>query len=202
MYKTNDLILNPVRAWANTIERLYNTIPDCSDNTKVCDFNTINGVIQIDSLTVRLKIRSIVELIGEAILGFTKEDVGTHSIRSGGAMAMFLSGVNEIIIQRVGRWLSQAFLEYIRDQVDSFTVGVSEKMLNFETYHHLNDEEFKKSGEITKKSLNDSKEDGSEHVPHTVHYSDVVIDIEPIPASKQASKVMEDGTGSGWQIKL
>ena len=43
-------------------------------------------------------------------------------------MAMFLSGVSEIIIQRVGRWTSLAFLEYIREQVDAFTIGVSQKM--------------------------------------------------------------------------
>lgn len=37
--------------------------------------------------------RGIVEIIGQEVLGFTKEEVGLHSIRSGGAMAMFLSGV-------------------------------------------------------------------------------------------------------------
>ena len=60
-------------------------------------------------------LRAVVELIGEAKLGFTKEDVGFHSIPLGGAMATFLSGVSEIIIKRVGRWSSDAFLEYIRE---------------------------------------------------------------------------------------
>ena len=45
--------------------------------------------------------------MGERILGFTKDDVGLHSIRSGGAMAMFLSGVSTIVIMRVGRWMEQ-----------------------------------------------------------------------------------------------
>jgi len=61
-------------------------------------------------------------LIGKEVLGFTELEIGLHSIRSGGAMAMFLSGVSMIIIQRVGRWRSDAFLEYIRDQVESFTL--------------------------------------------------------------------------------
>ena len=60
--------------------------------------------------------------------------MGLHSIRAGGAMAMFLSGVNEIIIQRVGRWASLAFLEYIREQVESFTIGVLQKMLENENF--------------------------------------------------------------------
>ena len=90
---------------------------------------------------VRSKLRATVDLLGEGILGFTKDDVGLHSIRSGGAMAMFLSGVSEIIIKRVGRWSSEAFLEYIREQVDTFTVGVSRKMLKNEKNYHLNEKE-------------------------------------------------------------
>ena len=77
-------------------------------------------------------------LLGKQILGFTKDDVGLHSIRSGGAMAMFLSGVSEIVIQRIGRWESFAFLDYIREQVESFTYGVSNKMLENERLYHLN----------------------------------------------------------------
>ena len=77
------------------------------------------------------------ELLGKGTLGFTKDDVRLHSIRSGGAMAMFLSGVSTIIIQRVSRWESDAFMEYIREQVESFTLGVSEKMVQNESFYHI-----------------------------------------------------------------
>ena len=53
---------------------------------------------------IRSKLRSVVELLGEETLGFKKDDVGLHSIRAGGAMAMFLSGTPTIIIMRVLRW--------------------------------------------------------------------------------------------------
>ena len=89
---------------------------------------------------VRSRLRSVVTLIGEEDLGFTKDDIGLHSIRSGGAMAMFLSGTSVIIIQRVGRWSSEAFLEYIREQVESFTLDVSKNMLKFEEFLNLNTE--------------------------------------------------------------
>ena len=56
---------------------------------------------------------------------------------------MFLSGVSEIIIRRVGRWSSEAFLEYIREQVETFTIDVSQKMLEYENFHHLNADEIK-----------------------------------------------------------
>ena len=87
---------------------------------------------------MRARLRNTVAVIGKEVLGFTKDDVGLHSIRSGGAMAMFLSGVSDIIIQRVGRWESTAFMEYIREQVETFTYGVSTKMLKYESFYHLN----------------------------------------------------------------
>ena len=50
---------------------------------------------------------------------------------------MFLAGVVTIIIMRVGRWSSDAFLEYIREQVEQFTWGVSKKMLQFESFNTI-----------------------------------------------------------------
>ena len=178
MYRTNDKVLNPVIAWASTIQRLFQTIPTVSGETKVCEFLSDDKIIDIDSALARTKLRAVVDLLGESALGIGKDDIGTHSIRSGGAMAMFLSGVNEIIIQRVGRWLSQAFLEYIRDQVDSFTVGVSQKMLKFESYHHLNDEETEKINEGKPDKSQLSEIDGVDHIPFTVHYSTAIIENE------------------------
>ena len=76
-----------------------------------------------------MKIKGVVELIGKQVFGFTKDDVGLHSMISGGAMAMFL--------QRINRCKSFAFLDYIREQVESFTYGVSNKMLENEQFYHL-----------------------------------------------------------------
>ena len=53
-------------------------------------------------------------------------------------MAMFLSGISTIIIQQIARWSSEAFLEYIREQVESFSFGVTKKMLLFEHFHTIN----------------------------------------------------------------
>ena len=72
-------------------------------------------------------------------MGFTRDDVGLYSIRSGRAMAMFLSGVSEIIIRRICQWESFTFLEYIREQVENFTNGRSRKMLDNEKFRHLNE---------------------------------------------------------------
>ena len=113
------------------------------------------------------------DLIGEDILGFTTEDVGLHSIRSGGAMAMFLSKTSVIIMMRVGRWSSEAFLEYIRQQVENFTVGVSQNMLAYECYFVLvghNDQ-----AQTPSISATDNK-NGPVEVPFDVTFSNLAID--------------------------
>ena len=112
---------------------------------------------------VQSKLRAIVDLIGEEKLGFNKEDIGLHSIRSGGAMAMFLLGTSIAIIQRVGRWSSEAFLEYIREQVETFTLDVSKNMIRYEEFFNLSNDKQNNSTHITLESSNindDENEDG------------------------------------------
>ena len=85
MYKTKDKILNPVHAWANTIKRILSTLPNCSEDTTVCSFKDEQGNIsEFDANEVRPKLRALVHLIGPEVLGYSQEDVGLHSIRTGG----------------------------------------------------------------------------------------------------------------------
>ena len=53
-------------------------------------------------------------------------------------MAMFLAGISTVILRRIGRWSSEAFLEYIREQVESFTYGVAQRILSYEHFFTLN----------------------------------------------------------------
>lgn len=63
--------------------------------------------------------KAAVQAIGFEILGFTSDDVGTHSNRAGGAMMMYLSTpkISIYTIIMIGRWSSIAFLRYIEKQV-------------------------------------------------------------------------------------
>ena len=109
MFRTNDKILCPVKAWATTVQRIWATVHNCDEETQVCMFQSGESQFNISSDLARAKLRTVVGLIGKENLGFSKDEIGLHSIRAGGAMAMFLSGVCEIIIQRVGRWSSFCF---------------------------------------------------------------------------------------------
>ena len=138
MFASGDPELCPVGAGARVVKRVR-AIPGSNDETKICNFLTEDAkIVSINSAQVLPRLRAVVESIGKAKLGFTKDEIGMHSLRSGGAMAMFLSGVPTIVIMRIGRWSSEAFLEYIREQVESFTFGVSRKMVKFEHFHTLN----------------------------------------------------------------
>ena len=67
-------------------------------------------------------------------LGFTKDEVGTHSIRSSLAMSLYLAQRPITTIMLLGRWSSDAFLLYIRRQVQEFSKGVSADMVNQENF--------------------------------------------------------------------
>jgi hypothetical protein len=81
--------------------------------------------------------RDGVVAIGEMKLGIQRSEIGTRSIRSGAAMAMYLAGVPVFSIMLIGRWLSTAFLKYIRKQVQEFLQGVSLKMIEVQSFKHV-----------------------------------------------------------------
>ena len=127
---------------------------------------------------VRSRLRAIVEIIGKDKLGFKKLDIGLHSIRSGGAMAMFLSGTSVIIIMRVGRWSSEAFLKYIRDQVESFTADVSRKMLQHEPFFNLNPDGGTQNKQVPLKpstTEETTSEDGVDSISFLINFNSLAL---------------------------
>ena len=64
----------------------------------------------------------------EERLGFFHKEVGTHSIRSGFAMELYLAKVYPETIMIMGRCSSSAFLRYIRIQVSDLSKGTSNLM--------------------------------------------------------------------------
>jgi hypothetical protein len=71
---------------------------------------------------------------GKDVLGFEAWEVGAHSIQSAVAMAMYLAGIPVYTIMLIGRWSSDAFLRYIRCQVQEFSAGISRRMILSEDF--------------------------------------------------------------------
>ena len=97
---------------------------------------------KIDHITLDEMInalRAAVFAFGEEKLGIKIYNIGTHSIRSGAAMLMYLGECPVYVIMMIGQWSSDAFLRYIRKQVEQFSHNVSGRMLKFETHRHVSD---------------------------------------------------------------
>lgn len=133
MHRSGDPALYTVIPWASICRQVL-SYPSCDESTSVNPIFTNGKLSTISSATVRVKLRSAAREIGVHTLAFEPDDIGTHSICSSGAMAMYLAQVSTFIITMIGRWSSDAFLRYIRRQVEQFSLNVSSKMLCHESY--------------------------------------------------------------------
>eukprot|EP00985_Skeletonema_marinoi_P024571 scaffold17176_cov147-Skeletonema_marinoi.AAC.1 len=60
--------------------------------------------------------------------GIPIDRIDTHSLRCGEANALALSGYSDRQIQKMGRWRSATFLEYIKESLFEFSAGMSSSM--------------------------------------------------------------------------
>jgi hypothetical protein len=60
--------------------------------------------------------------------GIPIERIDMHSLRSGGANALALSGYSDTQIQKMGRWKGATFKEYIREELACYSAGMSTNM--------------------------------------------------------------------------
>ena len=125
--------LCPVKSLAKLTKRILNykgTNLNSTMNTVMID----DQLVQIKSELVLNRLREVVNLFGVDDLGFHKNEIGTHSIRSSTAMQLFLNKFPTFQVMLIGRWSSDAFLKYIRRQVLEFSAGISESMVQKEFY--------------------------------------------------------------------
>ena len=137
---SDHLILCPCRQFAALVKRIR-SYPGATDDTPISAVWRNERIEHVTSVEMVAALRDAVVAIGEDVLGFKKEQVGTHSIRSGAAMAMYLGECPVYTIMLIGRWSSDAFLRYIRKQVEQFSHNVSKRMLRFLFHRHIPDVE-------------------------------------------------------------
>lgn len=66
--------------------------------------------------------------------GIFEDQVDTHSLRAGGANALHLNGYSGREIQKMGRWRSDTFKEYITEGLNKFSEGMSKSMKKLFNY--------------------------------------------------------------------
>jgi hypothetical protein len=135
---SGDPVLCPVLQWAAAVKRIR-AYPGASDSTPVSAAWRNDRIEHITSADMVDALRTAVRAIGEDRLGILAKEIGTHSIRSGAAMAMYLGECPVFVMMMIGRWSSDAFLRYIRKQVEQFSHNVSSRMLRFELHRHISE---------------------------------------------------------------
>jgi hypothetical protein len=134
--KTDHATLCPVIQWAAIVNRI-NSYKGTTPATPVSAMWTSNKPTHMTSKMIKTALRVGAVAFGETKLRIQKHEVGTHSIRSGSAMAMYLGGVPVFAIMMIGRWSSDAFMKYICEQIKEFTFNISKKMLTMQHFRHI-----------------------------------------------------------------
>ena len=136
----------PVRA----LGRRYRHLRDNGATTKTFISAYWEGGLHYDvtaeNMSVALK-QAATALEYPAVKGIPVERINTHSLRSGGANALALSGYSDTQIQKMGRWRGATFKEYIREELACYAAGMSGDMkrkFNFvniagNAFHEIND---------------------------------------------------------------
>ena len=141
--RTEDPILCPVTAWARTVSRIL-TSPGTSLSTTVNFFfdSTATAGSQARLITqanTRNLLQSTATIPGKDKVSYSANEIGTHSLRSGAAMALFLANESVHKIMILGQWSSDDFLVYICPQVMEWTSGMSQSMTQTENFFHAPD---------------------------------------------------------------
>jgi hypothetical protein len=131
----------PVRAAAAIVQCIstYDIPPTKLGDTQINLVRLGGMLFTIPSTIFLQKIRRVFNSLGQEKLGFTSADMGTHSNRSGGARSMFLAGTPVYTIMLMGRWSSDAFMQYIRKQVIQLSHSISTKMLTYNEFFMVPD---------------------------------------------------------------
>ena len=82
-------------------------------------------------------LKNAVSNMGLSRYNISPDDISSHSLRAGGAMALHLNGVPSRTIQLLGRWSSDTFLIYIHEQIAAFSTNLSTLMSTNITYHNI-----------------------------------------------------------------
>ena len=138
--RTDHEFLCPVKQWAAVVNRIWG-YPGTTIDTPVSAVWRYDRIEHLTSQILINTLRDAVVAVGEDSLGFKAHEVGTHSIRSGAAMQMYLGECPVYTIMLIGRWSSDAFLLYIRKQIEQFSHNVSRRMLTFMSHRHIPDME-------------------------------------------------------------
>ena len=130
---SGDATLDPVRSVAHILF----AIQGMPDTTALGTFKFNGRVRQVRAKTILAMVRIGALGCNLAARGYDVARIGTHSLRSGGAMALKLAGYDHDMIRKLGRWNSDTYLRYIQSQIGSLTAGVARSMARLTWFRNV-----------------------------------------------------------------
>jgi hypothetical protein len=131
---SNDTTIDPVRSAAMLISAVR-SLPENTPIGTIVDER--NHILHITSHEIRSSIQIAAIHDNLPAHGYSLSRIGSHSIRSGGAMHLKLAGYDNDIIQKLGRWSSNTYLQYIQTQIGQLTAGVAQRMAAISLQFHI-----------------------------------------------------------------
>jgi hypothetical protein len=122
---SGDPDFDPVLAAARTLIRLQNHSRTRGIGTYTAPDGSVTSVTARDVRSALRGATATAFLMGENI---DPNAVGSHSLRSGGAMHLKLAGYDKMTIKKLGRWSSDTYLIYIQSQIANLNEGISHRM--------------------------------------------------------------------------
>jgi len=118
----------PVKACVARVRTLLQQ--NASPDTLLCAYRKTRNApfTHVTNSDIVKAVRTALNPTGAHERGYEPNLVGSHSLRSGGTMALFNQGVAATTIMKIGRWTSTTFMTYIHEQVDTVSKGAAEKM--------------------------------------------------------------------------
>ena len=122
---------NPVESMAYLIHELHG-LPA---TTPIGTYKTGHTTEQVTPDTIRTLIQ--IGAAGDNLpsRGYSFDRIGSHSLRSGGAVHLKLCGYADLTIKKLGRWSSDTYLRYIQSQIGELTMGIAADMSKTLRYH-------------------------------------------------------------------
>ena len=121
--------LSPIKSLAYIIHHIMNSGGNCHTCIGTY-FDRPGNPKYVNSTDISRSLKAAAKAVGlfQAPFMYQPEDVSSHSLRAGGAMALHCNGCTSHTIQIQGRLRSQTFMMYIHEQISSFAQGLSLKM--------------------------------------------------------------------------
>jgi hypothetical protein len=127
-------VLCPVAALAR---RLHNIQPGSKQRPISTVFPLHKEPTRVSDRNITIAVRWGATRDGLLERGYTLNQVSLHSLCSGGAIALKLSGASTDTIMRVGRWTSNTYMMYIHSLIGALSKGLAWKMSRHHTFHNV-----------------------------------------------------------------